>query len=472
MKKILLFLLLMVCILPTRAELSFADTKRLAEQGNKLAQYHLGMCYELGRDVTKDYTQAAYWYKKSADQGYSSAQNNIGACYKNGTGVTKDYAQAVYWFRKSANQGEAVAEYNLGVCYEWGQGVAKDYAQAVYWYKKAAEQGLAAAQYNLGLCYYAGKGVGRNAQQAVYWYKKAAEQGNADAQFNLGMCYSMGEGVAKDHTQAAYWYKKSAAQGNINASIALDAFGYNDTKKTTKENLTFTVKGVSFEMVYVEGGTFTMGATSEQGSSVYDSSNPAHLVTLSDYYIGKYEVTQGLWEAVMGSNPSEFKGSTKPVEKVNWSDCNKFINKLNSILSSQLNNMCFALPTEAQWEYAARGGKKSQGYRYAGSNSVEAVSWNSENSGHSSHEVGMKASNELGLYDMSGNIEEWCQDKYGQYSHGSQTNPTGASEGVHRVQRGGSWATYAWSTRVSHRACIEYTYRLNSIGLRLCLIVK
>ena len=418
------------------------------------------------------FAQTAGDYRKAAEQGDAVAQFNLGNCYYNGKGVTKDYSQAVYWYRKAAEQRVAAAQYNLGYCYLQGQGVSQDYSQAFIWLKKAAEQGVSEAQNFIGAFYSDGSGVVQDYAQAIYWYRKSAEQGNANAQNNLGACYKDGTGVTKDYAQAAYWYKKSAEQGYIDASIALNALGYNDTKKTTKENLTFTVKGVSFEMVYVEGGTFTMGATSEQGSSAYDSNNPAHLVTLSDYYIGKYEVTQGLWEAVMGSNPSEFKGSTKPVEKVNWSDCNKFINKLNSILSSQLNNMCFALPTEAQWEYAARGGKKSQGYRYAGSNSVEAVSWNSENSGHSSHEVGMKASNELGLYDMSGNIEEWCQDKYGQYSHGSQTNPIGASEGVHRVQRGGSWATYAWFTRVSHRACIEYTYRLNSIGLRLCLIVK
>ena len=215
-------------------------------------------------------------------------------------------------------------------------------------------------------------------------------------------------------------------------------------------------------MVYVEGGTFMMGATSEQGSDAYDSEKPAHQVTLSSFSIGKYEVTQEEWEAVMGSNPSYFKGKKLPVEKVSWDDCQKFIRKLNQLTGKQ-----FRLPTEAEWEYAARGGSKSRGYKYAGGNDLGGVAWYDGNSGSKTHEVGQKQPNELGLYDMSGNVYEWCQDWYGKYSKTSQTNPTGSSSGSLRVYRGGSWYHDAWSCRVSYRYGSTPDDRRNGLGLRL-----
>lgn len=188
-------------------------------------------------------------------------------------------------------------------------------------------------------------------------------------------------------------------------------------------------------MVYVEGGTFMMGATSDQGLDTKEWEKPVHQVTLSSYYICKYEVTQDLWEAVMGSNPSYFKGGKLPVEQVSWEDCQVFITKLN-----QLTGKNYRLPTEAEWEYAARGGKRSNGYKYAGGNSLDDVAWHYGNCGTKSttHDVGTKRFNELGLYDMSGNVEEWCQDWYGFYSSESQTNPRGATSSLGRVIRGGA----------------------------------
>lgn len=239
------------------------------------------------------------------------------------------------------------------------------------------------------------------------------------------------------------------------------------------EKTTFTVNGVSFNMIAVKGGTFTMGATSEQGDDVSSGEKPAHQVTLSDYCIGETEVTQELWQAVMGSNPSYFTGNLqRPVETVSWNDCQEFIKKLN-----QLTGKTFRLPTEAEWEYAARGGRKSRGYKYSGSNTIGDVAWytvNSYDKGEShpdygTHPVGQKQANELGLYDMSGNVWEWCQDWYGSYSSSSQTNPTGPSSGSGRVLRGGSWNGYARGCRVSLRSSSTPTYRLNYLGLRLAL---
>lgn len=216
-------------------------------------------------------------------------------------------------------------------------------------------------------------------------------------------------------------------------------------------------------MVYVEGGTFTMGATSEQGDDANDDEKPTRDVTLSSFNIGKYEVTQAQWEAVMGSNPSQFKGENLPVESVSWDDCQEFIGKLN-----KLTGMSFRLPTEAEWEYAARGGR-SGGCKYSGSDNIDDVAWYDGNSGNESHAVGQKQANELGLYDMCGNVWEWCQDWHGNYGSSAQTNPTGPASGSFRVFRGGSWYYNAVHCRVSNRNRNLPTLRNSGIGLRLAL---
>ncbi len=225
---------------------------------------------------------------------------------------------------------------------------------------------------------------------------------------------------------------------------------------------TITVNGVSFNMIRVDGGTFLMGATSEQQKPRKEE-QPVHEVTLSHYYIGETEVTQELWQAVIGNNPSKFKGNILPVEQVSWSDCQEFIYKL-----SQQTGMKFSLPTEAQWEYAARGGSKSKGYQYSGSNNIDDVAWYSKSKGKT-HDVKTKQPNELGIYDMSGNVWEWCQDCYGDYSAGSQTNPTGASSGSFRVDRGGSFNYTAECCRVAIRSGLTPDNRRIDTGLRLVL---
>ena len=229
--------------------------------------------------------------------------------------------------------------------------------------------------------------------------------------------------------------------------------------------ITIPVKdGISIDMVRVEAGTFTMGATPEM-KDPWDDEKPTHRVTLTnDYYMGKYEVTQALWQAVMGNNPSEFKGGNLPVENVSWNDCQEFISKLNRITGKT-----FRLPTEAEWEYAAHGGKKSRGYQYSGSNNLSDVAWCTDNSGNKTHTVGTKQPNELGIYDMSGNVWEWCQDRYGKYSSSSQVNPTGANSGFCRVYRGGSWRGAVRYCRSSYRGGNTPGSRDNFRGVRLVL---
>lgn len=240
------------------------------------------------------------------------------------------------------------------------------------------------------------------------------------------------------------------------------AYGYGEEPEPDEtEDQTFTVNGVSFKMVSVSGGTFQMGSEDSDADS---AEKPVHQVTLSDFSIGQTEVTQELWEAVMGSNPSNFKGAKLPVEKVSWNDCQTFITKLNEQTGQK-----FRLPTEAEWEFAARGGNNNMGNKYAGSNTIGDVAWYTDNSGSTTHEVATKLPNELGLYDMSGNVWEWCQDWYGSYGSSNQTNPTGATSGSLRVRRGGSWFSYARLCRVAYRSAIAPTGANNSLGLRLAL---
>ena len=236
-----------------------------------------------------------------------------------------------------------------------------------------------------------------------------------------------------------------------------------------KKDKIFDVNGVQFKMVYVEGGSFMMGATLEQGDDAYDNEKPAHKVTLDDYYIAETQVTQALWQAVMGNNPSNWKGDNLPVETISWNDCIVFfILKLN-----QITGQSFRLPTEAQWEFAARGGRYSKGYKYAGSNNLDEVAWFGDNSNRETHPVAQKKANELGLYDMSGNVWEWCTDYFidRYYQSLPERNPNGPMGGGYRVLRGGCWRDDARGCRVSDRNGGRPGDHGNSLGMRLSLSV-
>jgi len=218
------------------------------------------------------------------------------------------------------------------------------------------------------------------------------------------------------------------------------------------------------QMVRVKGGAFLMGSPDADKDADNDE-KPQHSVTLSDFSIGKYEVTQAQWRAVMGKDPSSFKGCDQcPVENVSLNDIQEFLKVLNAKTGKK-----YRLPTEAEWEYAARGGNQSVGYTYAGSNALAEVGWCNDNSSSKTHPVGQKKANELGLYDMSGNVYEWCQDWRGDYSSTAQTNPKGAISGSDRVIRGGSWYFIARFCRVSYRSLNTPTYRNDYLGFRLAL---
>ena len=241
---------------------------------------------------------------------------------------------------------------------------------------------------------------------------------------------------------------------NINVSSSKRSF-----KLAMKSDVPQPLQNLIEDMVFVQGGTFTMGSKEEQGAE-YDEI-PAHQVKLSSFYICKYEVTQDLWIEVMGNNPSENVDDNLPVESVSWDDCQLFIKKLNA-----MSGIKFRLPTEAEWEFAARGGIESHNYRYAGSDSIDDVAWY-YNFDQASHEVGTKLPNELGLYDMSGNVMEWCSDWHGRYKVGLQRNPTGPKTGEYRICRGGFWESEDTHCTVTYRTPVSPEDHSSSLGLRL-----
>ena len=251
-------------------------------------------------------------------------------------------------------------------------------------------------------------------------------------------------------------------ENNVNEDQGGEVCVYPDT-------LRVTVNGVSLNMRHVIGGSFVMGgqntnpAAPSYDLNAYSWEGPLHKVTVSDFYIAETEVTQALWKAVMENNPSHFVGDDLPVETVSWIDCNQFINALN-----ELSEYHFYLPTEAQWEFAARGGKLNHGYKFSGSNNLDAVAWYSNNA-DSTHAVATKRPNELGLYDMSGNVMEWCSDYFGAYPETAQEDPAGPETGNERVIRGGSWGNVSNLSRVSFRDYYYGDKSNDNLGFRLAM---
>ena len=227
-----------------------------------------------------------------------------------------------------------------------------------------------------------------------------------------------------------------------------------------------TVGNVSFTMVSIQGGTFDLGATPEQGLYAAFDEKPSIQVTVSSFYLADTLVTQDLWNEIMDDNPSHFKGDKLPVERISWEDSQEFIKRL-----SIQTGIKFRLPTEAEWEYAARGGQNSKHLKYAGANDDSKIdyAWLKENSQSKSHDVKKKMPNELDLYDMSGNISEWCSDWYfnSYANNGDRVNPKGPSSGVAKVYRGGSWDDKAMNCRVSKRFSMNPIFKNKLVGMRL-----
>ena len=279
-----------------------------------------------------------------------------------------------------------------------------------------------------------------------------------DAAGNVSYSIKMeGDAHSADYV-SEHWTLTLASEEEIDRLI--EVLKNDPSSRYSLEDLDLVANGVPFKMIAVQGGTFTMGATPEQGGDAEPRELPAHSVTVSDFYIGETEVTQALYQAVMGVNPSGVKNPMQPVERVTWQECVNFVNVLSS-----LTGKTFRLPTEAEWEYAARGGNKSKNFKYAGGFSATAVGWIDANAGGATHMVKTTVPNELGIYDMCGNVWEWCHDWYSSaYTGGSQENPQGAYSGTERVRRGGSWRRDAKHARVSFRGHYDPNERSSNLA--------
>jgi len=289
---------------------------------------------------------------------------------------------------------------------------------------------------------------------------KAAKD-KADAAAATKAAKDKADADAKAAREKADADAKAAAE-RIWKSVEADADAKAAKEKAAAAAAEPVWKSFNTDMVLVQGGTFTMGCTPEQGNDCYREETPTQEVTLNDFYIGKFTVTLAQWRVVMGNNSSGLISGNLPVEEVSWNEVQEFIKRLN-----ERTNGNYRLPTEAEWEYAARGGNQSQGYKYSGSNNIEEVAWYESNSGKKTHPVGTKKANELGIHDMSGNVYEWVNDWYGEYSGGRLTNPQGPSSGSHRVIHGGSYSTPDRSARVSYRYRYDPGIRYGFLGFRL-----
>ena len=456
------------------------------------AQYHLGKRFYDGDGVERDYKEAFKWYRKAAESGHADAQCGIAGMYECGEGVEEDYAEAARWYQMALENGHAEAKdslcemyYNLGEKYYYGEDADEDYEESVKWYLKAAELGHADAQYSLGLCYENGDGVDQNYVEALTWYLKAAVQEHDEAREALRKLLSEMHESEDDADLAKEWCANILEEDDeadvgiietIKSEIAEEnskdeedeVLGSRDNGACNETGVCRTLAlpgGAKMEMVYCPPGEFTMGDL-EWEEREADEEKPHRVRLTRGFWLGKYPVTQAQWKSVMGNNPSYFMDDDRPVEQVTWNESQEFIQKVND-----WSNCAARLPTEAEWEYACRAGTSGD---FGGAGILDEMGWYDDNSGGETHPVGQKKPNAWGLYDMHGNVGEWCNDWHGDYPSCDVTDPAGPESGDSRVFRGGSWEDDELTCCSSSRNGLPpnaLDYGKGNHGFRLCCSV-
>lgn len=459
---------------------------KAATKNNAEAMTLLGDIYSTPESgVPVNYTYAASLYKKAADLGRPDAMTTLGTMYRDGIGVNKDINAAIRLFLSASKQDYPEAYYHLGKASCIGEGITQNNQQACNFYKKAVELGYLPAFVSLGDCYVHGIGVNPDYSKAIDLYQQVADK-IPDAAYNLAVLYETGPIEVRNLQKALELYQALDVQYDMQNDIDRIQSSIHEATAVQAENISinftntpkiYKVGNVTFKMIPVEGGSFTMGPTSN-----FSKENPSHSVVLSSFYIAETEVTQKLWEEVMGysikDNFNRAKksepysslygvGANNPMYYISWNECQLFIKRLNEKTGGH-----FRMPTEAEWEYAALGGKSRTNTLFSGSDDAYEVGWfvtSNKNGGinpEKTHAVGKKKPNELGIYDMSGNVGEWCQDWMGEYPSNDMENPRGPQNGIKRVWRGGNWG-YFPPTNIKERFSNSPDALSCEIGLRL-----
>ena len=413
----------------------------------------------------------------------------LGGCFDNSKNKNIGLQRTV----DLATAGNADAQYNLGVLYGRGAWkhfeVPQDYAEAVKWFRLAAEQGHANAQFDLGKLYLHGFDVPEDYAEAYVWFSVAAAGGHADAAGLRDLAYSQLKAVqiTLGQKRVAELLKKFGSGKQPEPPVTVDNSAPNKTNGPTSVELPESTNSIGMEFKLIPAGTFIMGDASGE-----DDETPHEVTLTKPFKMGVHEVTQAQYEQVMGVNPSEFKGADYPVqdypvETVTWDDAVEFCRRLSELPAEKEAGNVYRLPTEAEWEYACRAGTTTM-YSFGDDEDEQAeilskvgwlelddesdlrdYAWYLKYSGGGTHPVGGKKPNAWGLYDMHGNVWEWCQDWYGDYPSGSVTDPSGAKSGSDRVFRGGSWSMTPEHCRSATRLGGFPWYRNGYFGFRVCL---
>jgi len=420
--------------------------------------------YYLRDDAEKDWDKAIKYYDLSLKNDPTNAQalSTLSHCYYHGYGVTQSYLKSIEYWTKLCSLGINFAEwehsdirYLLGNLYNEGIGVPQNLIKAEIYFTEGAEDKDADCYFGLGDIAY----IKKNYNKSYGLYKRALEVPSywnnhlKDIYIALSRAHRFGRGVKQNADSASYYWDKAV---KLSSDI---------TEQVNVLNLdgSYEPQRIMPEMIFVKGGEFYMGATSEQKPAAYKEEYPIRKISVSDFYIGKYEVTQDEWLKIMGYNPSENKGYNLPVDNVSWIEVKEFIKRLNELTGDN-----YYLPSEAEWEYAARGGVKSTAYRYIGGDTLDDIAWYSSNSNDTSHPVGSKRPNSLGIYDMAGNVWEWCEDSKNGYGADTLKEPLDGS----KVRRGGSYTYFEWGCRAAFRGSANKGYKFSNTGFRLCKKIK